>query len=157
MLAILRAALLVAAAHGPGRSGLLARSFGRAEASRAWVQVMPDFGRSSSPGAVLGKHWIRLLLILDNNYDLTTNNFTTETQSSQRTHTDFLAKRSVAGCKLRSLQAAGSSTGQPHRPFGSAALVAAAFGPGPSGQRRSRHGTLGFSCGWNFGKGCPAV
>jgi len=30
-----------------------------------------------------------LLLILNDNYNLTTNNFTTETQSAQRTHRDF--------------------------------------------------------------------
>jgi len=30
-------------------------------------------------------------------------------------------------------------------------------GWGRPGLRRSRHGGLGFFCGWNFGKGCPAV
>ena len=41
-----------------------------------------------------------LSLILDDNYNLTTNNFTTETQSAQRTHRDFSAERSVASCSL---------------------------------------------------------
>jgi len=53
------------------------------------------------------------LLISAYNYNLITNNFTTETQSAQRTHRDFLAERSVAGCKLWSLRVAGSSAEQP--------------------------------------------
>ena len=41
-----------------------------------------------------------LLLILDDNYNLTTNNFTTEARSAQRTHRDFSAERSVSMLQL---------------------------------------------------------
>jgi hypothetical protein len=58
----------------------------------------------SGKGLFLAQNWegkaFGLLLILSDNYNLTTNKFTTETQSARRTHRDFLAERYVASCSL---------------------------------------------------------
>ena len=83
-----------------GPSGLAALSSGRAE-GRSGLRAR----RCLPPETVFlmqdwGSNALDLLLILEDNYKLTTNKFTTETQSAQRTHRDFSAERSVASCKL---------------------------------------------------------
>jgi hypothetical protein len=62
-------------------SGAGSRSGLRARESRAGVD-------SFSGGLDFGNGGISLLLLADN-YNHTTNDFTTETQSAQRTHRDF--------------------------------------------------------------------
>jgi hypothetical protein len=85
-------------------------------------------------GAVLlVQYWkgnaLDLLLILEDNYKLTTNNFTTETQSAQRTHRDF--SRAIC-CMLQIAILAGLSTAAP----GSRSIVVAAVAPGCAHARR---------------------
>jgi len=103
-----RSALVAAVAPGcarvrlcAGPSGLAAMALGRAggrSGMRAGWCLPPE------KAVFLVQDWesnaFGLLLILADNYNLTTNNFTTETQSAQRTHRDFLAEQSAASCRL---------------------------------------------------------
>jgi len=75
-----------------GRSGLRAR--------RGWSQANETGNDGGS------------LLLLEENYNQTTNDLTTEAQSAQRTHRDFLAEVSLPSSACRSLQAAGSCARQ---------------------------------------------
>ena len=75
-------------------------------------QVVPASGEGGFSGRwVLGNNG-RLLIILADNYNHTTNDPTTEAQSAQRTHRDF-SKAIPEGPVLPSLRATGSSAGQP--------------------------------------------
>jgi hypothetical protein len=77
-----------------------------------------------------------LLLILDDNYNLTTNNFTTETQRAQR-GAQRLFSRAIC-CNLQLVILAGLSAAAPGSPSGdggAAALVAACY---PGGQEAGR-------------------
>jgi hypothetical protein len=93
--------LLSSAARGPNHPGLHRLASGGLDYLEALL-----LGRAGGRSGLRGgwrlppekavfqvKDWERnafgLLLILSYNYNLTTNNFTTETQSAQRTHRDF--------------------------------------------------------------------
>ncbi len=84
-----------------------------------------------------------LLLILADNYNLTTNNFTTETRSAQRTHRDFLAERSVACYNCDPCGQLAAAPGSRSTVCGAAALVAAC-GLGPFGLAALTSGRAGF-------------
>ncbi|MCX6673890.1 MAG: hypothetical protein NTY37_08950 [Methanothrix sp.] len=96
--------LLVAAACGPSLGGAVVRA-----GWLAW-QVLVQVGRRPvgrdirlirrRSGQLTGREILEsdrcLLLLLADNYNRTTNDLTTEAQSAQRTHRDFLAERSDA-------------------------------------------------------------
>ena len=104
---------------GRGLAGLQRCRPGGQEAGRAWWCLPP--GNT----VFLVKDWksnaFHLLLILADNYNLTTNNFTTETQSAQRTHRGRTETFSRAiCCMLTACDPCGtidSSAGQLHRPL----------------------------------------
>jgi hypothetical protein len=116
-----------------GRSGLRARRacLRQGQFSRRWV-----LGNSG-----------RLLIILADNYNHTTNDPTTETQSAQRTHRDFFSRE--IRCGLHLCDSCGLSAAAPDSRKAAfcvarfpAALVAATCGLGRPGLRRCRQGGL---------------
>lgn len=62
--------------------------------------MVPAFGKVVLPMQDWENNAFGLLLILADNYNLKTKNFTTETRSARRTHRDFLKERFVAGRSL---------------------------------------------------------
>jgi len=84
-----------------GPSGLAAMLSGRAEGQsgqRARRCLPPE------KAVFLVQDWesnaFGLLLILDDNYNLTTNKFTTKRQSAQRTHRDLLSRAICCGLQI---------------------------------------------------------
>jgi len=133
----------MAAACVPGSSGLLRCHPGGKRPVGPEGQVVPASGKNSFLVQDWESNAFGLLLILADNYNLTTNKFTTETRSAQRTHRDSLAERSVAGaaaCDPCGPLAA--APGSPSTVGGAAALVAAAYGPDRAGLLRCRPGGL---------------
>jgi hypothetical protein len=112
-------------------------------------RVVPASGEGSFPGAGFWEsNAFGLLLIIAYNYNLTTNNFTTETQSAQR-----LSSRAIC-CRLQLVILAGrwqQRRAAPSDVWFSAALFAAACGPGRAGLPRCHLGepnarAVGHTC-----------
>ena len=116
-------AAFVAAAIGPGRSGLrrccqgelacLTSASIRGREARSGLRVRWRWrsDRAAFPGA---EFWeskaFSFLLLLAENYNQTTNDPTTETQSAQRTHRDFIKKEFLAVYSLTVLAGRGQAS-----------------------------------------------
>jgi len=99
-------------------------------------------GEGCFPGREIFRNSGCLLIILADNYNHTTNDPTTETQSARRTHRDF-SKAIPEGRSLPIFAGYWQPQGRAFAVLGSRLLlVAAARGPGRPGLRRCRKGGL---------------